>query len=564
MCEERLMSNTASLSFKKKATFDDLLDRKYLGKKDYIWFSLTQFACSAITGLAQGYLLFFYTSIMNIPLTYVGTMFLIAKIWDGINDPIMGVIVDKTRSKMGKMRPYLLWASIPYAVCTILMFINFRGMSSVGKIVFMYVTYILFSTVGTAVEVPLQGLPAVVSPNVDERTKIISISRILGSIGEQSALVLISFGLLVTNDNYEFTYTGTAVVIGVIAPIFMVISALVLKERIEPTNQIPKWSEGFKYLFKNKPFLILICSNLLTFFRNLVSAAIMYVVAYIYGKGSLQIAFALPGAIASMIGMLFAPKLKRHFNAKQLFIIATIWHSVCLVGVYFVGMTVPWYLIAILMFFTMLPVGVLNVVPHLMAADTIDYWEHKTGQRQEGITYSLMGLRSKVSSGLKDYFLTFLLGYFLFSQPLGFVEGHVPVQSEYTKGGLFAIYTIIPAVLNLVSIVPMLFYNLTGARIRNIQEELAIKHEERRLAEQAFSYAGGDVEEFGNLSKPGMHAGAVNYSQIREVIGKRRNAQAVADALRAEKADEERILDIEIAASDEKATEAEFSAEGDR
>lgn len=558
------MSNTASLSFKKKATFDDLLDRKYLGKKDYIWFSLTQFACSAITGLAQGYLLFFYTSIMNIPLTYVGTMFLIAKIWDGINDPIMGVIVDKTRSKMGKMRPYLLWASIPYAVCTILMFINFRGMSSVGKIVFMYVTYILFSTVGTAVEVPLQGLPAVVSPNVDERTKIISISRILGSIGEQSALVLISFGLLVTNDNYEFTYTGTAVVIGVIAPIFMVISALVLKERIEPTNQIPKWSEGFKYLFKNKPFLILICSNLLTFFRNLVSAAIMYVVAYIYGKGSLQIAFALPGAIASMIGMLFAPKLKRHFNAKQLFIIATIWHSVCLVGVYFVGMTVPWYLIAILMFFTMLPVGVLNVVPHLMAADTIDYWEHKTGQRQEGITYSLMGLRSKVSSGLKDYFLTFLLGYFLFSQPLGFVEGHVPVQSEYTKGGLFAIYTIIPAVLNLVSIVPMLFYNLTGARIRNIQEELAIKHEERRLAEQAFSYAGGDVEEFGNLSKPGMHAGAVNYSQIREVIGKRRNAQAVADALRAEKADEERILDIEIAASDEKATEAEFSAEGDR
>ena len=558
------MSNTASLSFKKKATFDDLLDRKYLGKKDYIWFSLTQFACSAITGLAQGYLLFFYTSIMNIPLTYVGTMFLIAKIWDGINDPIMGVIVDKTRSKMGKMRPYLLWASIPYAVCTILMFINFRGMSSVGKIVFMYVTYILFSTVGTAVEVPLQGLPAVVSPNVDERTKIISISRILGSIGEQSALVLISFGLLVTNDNYEFTYTGTAVVIGVIAPIFMVISALVLKERIEPTNQIPKWSEGFKYLFKNKPFLILICSNLLTFFRNLVSAAIMYVVAYIYGNGSLQIAFALPGAIASMIGMLFAPKLKRHFNAKQLFIIATIWHSVCLVGVYFVGMTVPWYLIAILMFFTMLPVGVLNVVPHLMAADTIDYWEHKTGQRQEGITYSLMGLRSKVSSGLKDYFLTFLLGYFLFSQPLGFVEGHVPVQSEYTKGGLFAIYTIIPAVLNLVSIVPMLFYNLTGARIRNIQEELAIRHEERRLAEQAFSYAGGDVEEFGNLSKPGIHAGAVNYSQIREVIGKRRNAQAVADALRAEKADEERILDIEIAASDEKATEAEFSAEGDR
>ena len=537
------MSNTATLSFKKKTALDDLLDRKYLGKKDYIWFSLTQFACSAITGLAQGYLLFFYTSIMNIELTYVGTMFLIAKIWDGVNDPIMGVIVDKTRSKMGKMRPYLLWASIPYAICTIVMFINFRGMNMTGKIIFMYASYLLFSTVGTAVEVPLQGLPAVVSPNIDERTKIISISRILGSIGEQSALVLISLGLIVTNDNYEATYTGTAVIIGVIAPIFMVISALVLKERIEPTNEIPKWSEGFKYLFKNKPFMILICANLLTFFRNLVSAAIMYVVCYIYGNGSLQIAFALPGAIASMIGMLLAPKLKRHFNAKQLFILATIWHSVCLVGVFFVGMTVPWYVIAVLMFFTMLPVGLLNVVPHLMAADTIDYWEHKTGQRQEGITYSLMGLRSKVSSGLKDYFLTFLLGYFLFSQPLGFVEGHEPVQSSYTQWGLFAIYTIIPAVLNLVSIVPMIFYNLTGDRIRKIQEELAVRHEEQRMAEAAFAYSGGDVEEFGVLSKPGFSAGAVNFSQIKDVIARRRNSQAVAEVLRAEKAAEEQALD---------------------
>ena len=554
------MSNTATLSFKKKTALDDLLDRKYLGKKDYIWFSLTQFACSAITGLAQGYLLFFYTSIMNIPLAYVGTMFLIAKIWDGVNDPIMGVIVDKTRSKMGKMRPYLLWASIPYAICTIVMFINFRGMNITGKIIFMYASYLLFSTVGTAVEVPLQGLPAVVSPNIDERTKIISISRILGSIGEQSALVLISLGLIVTNDNYEATYTGTAVIIGVIAPIFMVISALVLKERIEPTNEIPKWSEGFKYLFKNKPFMILICANLLTFFRNLVSAAIMYVVCYIYGNGSLQIAFALPGAIASMLGMLLAPKLKRHFNAKQLFILATIWHSVCLVGVFFVGMTVPWYVIAVLMFFTMLPVGLLNVVPHLMAADTIDYWEHKTGQRQEGITYSLMGLRSKVSSGLKDYFLTFLLGYFLFSQPLGFVEGHEPVQSSYTQWGLFAIYTIIPAVLNLVSIVPMIFYNLTGDRIRKIQEELAVRHEEQRMAEAAFAYSGGDVEEFGVLSKPGFSAGAVNFSQIKDVIAKRRNSQAVAEVLRAEKAAEEQALDA-MTEESKKAVTAENAGE---
>ena len=346
--------------------FDDLLNKKYLGKKDYIWFSLTMFASSAITGMLQGYLLFFYTAIMNIPLGAVGTMFLIAKIWDGVNDPIMGAIVDKTRTKMGKMRPYLLWGSIPYALLTILLFINWRGMSEGGKIAYMYITYILITTVGTIVAVPLGGLPTVVSPNVDERTKMISISRILGSIGEQSALVLISLGLIVTDSNYELTYTGTAVIIGVIAPIFMVISALTLRERIEPTSETPKLREGFAYLFKNKPFFILILSNLLTFFRNLVSASIIYVVCYIYNNGSLQIAFALPGAIASMLGMLFAPKLKRMFNAKQLFIIATIWHSVCLAIVFAMGMNTPWYVVAGVMFVTMLPVGVLNVVPHLL------------------------------------------------------------------------------------------------------------------------------------------------------------------------------------------------------
>lgn len=472
------------------------LQTKYLKNKDYIFFSLATFASSAINGLAQGYLLFFYTAIMGIPLSAVGIMFLIAKIWDGINDPIMGVIVDKTRSKYGKMRPYLIFGSIPFAVFTILLFSNLSFVKTMdAKIIYMYVTYLAFGMLGTLVGVPLGGLPAVVSPNVQERTKIISISRILGSVGEQSALVLISLGLLLLNNNYSTTYTMTAWIIGIIAPIFMVLSGLVLKERIEPTKETPKVLDGFKYLFKNKPFFLLILSNLLTFFRNLVSAAIIYVVSYIYCNGSLQIFFALPGAIASMVGMMFAPKLKKRFNAKQLFIIATIWHSVSLAVVFLLGMNMPWIVIALAMFVAMLPVGVLNVVPHLMAADTLDYWEYKTGQRQEGITFSLMGLRSKISSGLKDYVLAFLLSYFLFTQPLELIDGHTPVQSLYTQKGIFMIYTIIPAVLNLVSIIPILFYDLTGERIEKIQEELIMR---RRQNEE--NNEGGHTDDIHGMS----------------------------------------------------------------
>ena len=179
--------------------------------------------------------------------------------------------------------------------------------------------------------------------------------------------------------------------------------------------------------------------------------------------------------------MLLAPKLKQKMDAKQLFITATIWHSAALALVYLVYIAGgnQWYTVAIMMFIAMMPVGILNVVPHLMATDTLDYWEEKTGNRNEGITFAIMSLRSNMSSAFKDYFLSWLLVFFLFAQPEGFLNDHHPVQTEFTQSGLFLMYTLIPAVLNLISIVPMLFYKLSGKKMAEIQARLA----ERRLAE---------------------------------------------------------------------------------
>lgn len=458
---------------------NDLANKKYLKKRDYIFFSLAQFASSAVTGLVQGYLLFFYTVCVGISPAAVGTMFLVSKIFDGLNDPIMGVIVDRTRTKWGKMRPYLFGAAIPWGILTIIMFMPgiYTSMNGAGKVAFMWITYLLYSILGTAVGVPLNGLPAVASPNTDERAKIISISRILGSIGEQSALVLLTLFLIITQDNYPSSYMLMALIIGILGPLFMVLGAKFVKERLEPTSRTPNVLEGFKYLFKNKQFLLLICSNLLTFFRNFVSAMIIYAVSYIYANGSLQIIFSLPGAVASMIGMMLAPKMRKLMDSKRLFILATIWHSVALALIFFIYIIggKAWWLVAILMFIAMIPVGILNVIPHLMATDTLDYWEDKTGDRCEGITFSLMSLRSKISSGLKDYTMSYLLVFFGFSQALPFLSDHTPVQSDFTKLGLFSIYTIIPAVLNLISIVPILFYKLSGKKMAEIQGRLAVK-----------------------------------------------------------------------------------------
>lgn len=469
-----------------------VMSKKYLSGKDYTLFSLARFASSAVTGLVQGYLLYFYTSCIGISASAVGVMFLVSKIFDGLNDPIMGVIVDKTRTKMGKMRPYLLAGAIPWGIITILMFLPqiYAGMNMSGKIAYMYVTYLLYGIMGTIIGVPLDGIPAVASPNTDERAKIISISRVLGSIGEQSALVLLTFFLLLTHDDYTSSYMWMGIIIGVLGPLFMVLGCLSIKERLEPTKQTPSMLEGFKYLFKNKQFFLLILSNLLTFFRNLVSAMIVYVVSYVIAKGSLQIVFSLPGAVASMIGMMIAPKLRKLMDSKKLFILATIWHSAVLALIFFICLIVGvdklpttwgWIMLAGLMFFAMIPVGILNVIPHLMATDTLDYWEDKTGERCEGITFSLMSLRSKISSGFKDYVLAWLLSFFLFAQPMSYITSHKPVQTEFTKVGLIMIYTIIPAVTNLVSIIPMLFYKLSGKKMAEIQSRLAVTRAESAL-----------------------------------------------------------------------------------
>lgn len=463
-----------------------ILQKKYLKKSDYVTFSMARFAGAAITGLTQGYLLIFYTSVMGISPISVAVMFLVAKIFDGCNDPIMGVLVDRTRTKWGKMRPYLLFGAVPFGIITMLLFMPFTTMSSAGKIAYMYITYLLYGIVGTIVGVPLDGLPAVASPNPDERTKIVSISRIVGSVGEQSALVL--YSLFALFFNMRVSYMTMGIVIGVLAPIFLLMGAFSLKERIQPTGDRVKILDGFKYMFQNKQFLSMILANLLTFFRNLVSASIIYVVTYIYNNGSLNIAFALPGAIAAMLGMAFAPKLKKKMDSKQLFIAATVFHSAALLLVFVVGYKVPWWLTSGLMFFAMLPVGILNVVPHLMAMDTLDYWEDKTGKRQEGVTFAIVSLRSKVASAMKDFVLASLLAYFLFSTPLTTINDHSPWQFETTQRGIFMLFTIIPAVLNLVSIVPLLFYKLSGKRVAEIQARLAVKHS-------------ADLEAQGELSK---------------------------------------------------------------
>ena len=443
---------------------------KYLKKRDYVTFSLARFSASAVTGLTQGYLLIFYTTVLSITPITVGSMFLVSKIFDALIDPFIGSLIDRTRTKLGKMRPYVLFAAIPFGLISILLFIPWTGVSYNGRIAYMFITYFSYTILASLVAVPLDGIPAVASPNGDERAKIVSVSRVIGSIGEQSALVLYSLFTLFLSMKYAYMYMG--IVIGVLAPLFLILGTLSLKERIQPQVNRIKFLDSFKYLFQNKQFLSLILGNFLTFFRNLVSAMIVYIVNYVYFNGSLNILFVLPESAVGLAAMLLAPKLKRKYGSRRVFFAATFFHSAALLIMFAAGFNIPWILMSALLSVAMAPVGILNVVPHLMAIDTLDYWEDKTGKRQEGITFAIVSLRSNASSAFKDFFQAWLLGYFLFATPLNSISDHTPLQLSFSVRGIFMMFTVIPAVLNLISIIPFIFYKLDNSKMKEIRERL--------------------------------------------------------------------------------------------
>lgn len=462
---------------------ENAVNKKYLKFKDYLTYGVSNLFGSSIAGLAQGYLMIFYTSILQINPLLVGTMFLVSKIWDGVNDPIEGTIIDRTKGKrFGKLRSYLIYLSIPYAIMTVLLFLPVK-FPSPWNIVYMYVTYLVWCSLYTFVDSPLQALPSVVSPNPEERTRMISLGRLFGSAGGEMAMVIIAVGFFIT-ESASLIYFSTAVILAVLGAIFLIFGGFKIKERIPSTPvETHNIFEGFRYLAKNKPLLIMVAGNFLSFFRNIISASIIYVVTYIFLAPSSQVLFAIPSMIGSLLGMLLPALILKKISSRKQYIYATILLSVIMTAVFLIGkIYMNIYVIAVMMFFFGIPTGVLNVVPTLMCTDTLDYMEWKEGTRQEGISFSIMSLRSKVASGFKDFTMTLILTWIGFSaMGIGdLIPGSSDLyqQSEKTVTGLFLMFTLIPAGFNLLSMVPFFFYKLDGKFLKQIQTELA---ERRKL-----------------------------------------------------------------------------------
>ena len=462
--------------------------------REIIAFSLLPFGLLTIQTLINTALNMYLTDVLGLTLAMTGVVLSATKVWDAVNDPIMGSIVDKTRTRFGKLRPYLLVIPIPLAVVTMLLFagpVLMAGASMGAKIAYMIITYFIWEFLYTICDVPFWGMSAAISPNPADRTRAISSARFSASIlGGLPGIVLPVLIDLVNAGAVGISLQKIFFVIGIVVSFvgmgLFSLAGICTRERVAQSLEEPSLLDSFKYLFQNKPLMLLILSNILGALGGISGIFQNYYFIDVLGSASINIIIGIPGTVIGFIAYLMIGPLKKRFNNKQI----SIWMSVIcgvLPAITFVlgygnmkNMSVMVPLLMAQGALNALFNGVRMVIPTEMISETVDYMEWKTGKRSEGMSFSILTFISKFTGAMSKSMGTGLL------KAIGYVTSStnaVVPQSMHTQRGIFAMYTIIPGLLGILGIIPLFFYDLVGEKQQKILKELAERREKTEKQE---------------------------------------------------------------------------------
>lgn len=458
--------------------FLDIISKKEEQVKEFnigdkIGYALGDFGCAIFFAFVSSYLMVFYTDVLGISAAAVGTLFVIARIWDAINDPIMGVLVDKVGvSKHGKFRPYVVKFGLPIVIVGILAFTVIPGLPENMKIPYAYVTYILFGMLYTAVNIPYGSLASVMSSNPNDRTAL-STFRNIGSMAG-NLLVMIMIPKMIFNAQGAVTSEGfviSAIVLAIISTISFLLNFRLTRERIiYKTHNDRNMKKVLKGLLKNRAFIgVALASFTMMSGMLIVSSLNVYLFKDYFKSPALTALGGMCSMLASFIVIPFAGVIVRKIGKKETAvlgaIIATVFYTIML---FIPNLTA--YIFIILSFLAGLGSGLINTIIWALVSDAIDYQEYITGERNEGTVYSSYSLARKlaqaISGGIGGFALS-ILGY----------QSGIKEQSVAVAEGIknIAIGGAITG-FSLTTIILIFVYNLSKKKVI----ELNIKLEERR------------------------------------------------------------------------------------
>ena len=450
------------------------------------------------TPTQSGYLSLFYTKVFGLPAGAVSFMMLLSGLWDAVNDPLIGSVVDKTRTGYGKLRPWLIVTPLPFAIFTVLLFGGptfMHGVSSTGvKIAYMYASYLLWELCFTFADVPFNGMTTAVSPLPQDRTRVISFSTFISGIVAGAAQTLL-LSLMDASEKgvWNVSLRTVFLLIGLISAGFggglFSLAGIFTKERVVQSARQPGVIEGFRVLIRNKPLLLIVVSNMLMSAGGLYNVFTTYYFAEVLQLNSLKLLIDIPGGAVGIATYPFIPAIKRRFDNKQLMIIHFISKAAIGVVCFFAGFRQyanKWVAVPVLMLLNVvisIVHTVRNIISTEMIGDTIDYMELETGERNEGVSFAVSSFFGKLTNSASTAIATAVLPKIgLIYKTVGGEQ--VSVKGEKTDFYIWTFYVLVPQLLNFLGIIPFFWYNLTGRRLEDIRRQLA-ERREKMLAEMA-------------------------------------------------------------------------------
>lgn len=467
--------------------------------KEKIGYGFGDMASSMFWKIFGMYSLFFYTDVFGITAAAAGTMFLVARVWDSFFDLFVGILADRTKTRWGRYRPYLLWFAIPFSVMGVITFFV-PSFGATGKLVYAYITYSLMMIVYSLINVPYASLLGVMSADSQERNVLSSYRMSFAFIGSFITFMLLqplvdAYAELfdsgsinqiqaVTNVVNESTINTSGIgwtlgvaSIGIICSILFFFCFKWTRERVEPINEEENTSvkQDLKNLFSNAPWWILVGTGLAALLFNAVRDG----VAIYYFRDYVQINYRVPltgwdittvyflvGQAANLVGVILAPILSSKYGKKRTYMIAIAGAGVFSAIFYFIPNSLAW----ILLLQTVISLCAGYVLPLLwsMYADIVDYQELKTNRRASGLIFSSSSMSQKLGWALGAALTGWILSIFKYNP-------EIIQQSADTIFGECLMISIIPSICCIIAFFGMMAYPLTEKKVKEIAAQLDAK-----------------------------------------------------------------------------------------
>jgi GPH family glycoside/pentoside/hexuronide:cation symporter len=422
------------------------------------------------------FLLYYYTDVFGIEPALVGVMFIVTKVVDAVSDPVVGLIADRTNTRWGKFRPYLLWGAIPYGLFGYAMFAG-PELSDSGKLIYAYATYTLMMLAYTFINIPYSALMGVMSSSSLERTSIASYRFVCAfSAAWLVGTFVTPLKTILGGGDEALGFRLTMMIFAVISIALFWVTFATTRERVKPLQDKPSLKLDFKAMLGNGPWMALFFAAIFTLMNVAVrNGAIMYYFKYYVGDDGTPIflifdktaVFMSLGLFVMIAGIACTKALASRFDKRNLLIVLSLLNALALAAFFVIPPDQYWLMVLVNAVGTFI-VGPTPALVWAMYADTADYGEWKSGRRTTGLVFSALQFAQKLGLAVGAGLSGIILSLF------GFVANEA--QSDLSITGIRLMFSIFPAALAISGVIAIYFYPLKDKKMKEIEAELNKRH----------------------------------------------------------------------------------------